>query len=219
MKKILLAIVFALIGISCYAQIPYFAGTIGDRNIYTYTSLKVRPGNNAQESYSTIQYGIGNYFATGADLCTNLGSSFWGILARTGIMVSKNFGIGAQITPSFKLNDSFKFAYLSSALYMNGAITNNEKLFWCSNTIWCLNNGNDITHTIEQWTYLGYTIRLNEENSLTPMAGEIHSWRFDENVDIALGAYYTHRNFDFFLWGNDFFKRKPRVVVGIDYIF
>ena len=53
------------------AQIPYFAGTAGDRNLYGYTSVKFRPGINALESYTTIQYGITDYFATGVDLYTS----------------------------------------------------------------------------------------------------------------------------------------------------
>ena len=47
------------------AQIPYYAGTVGDGKLYGYTSLKVRPGINHQETYTTFQYGLGDHWATG----------------------------------------------------------------------------------------------------------------------------------------------------------
>lgn len=53
-----------------FAQIPYFAGTVGDGRLYGYTSVKFRPGLNHQETYSTFQYGLGNHFAAGIDLYT-----------------------------------------------------------------------------------------------------------------------------------------------------
>jgi hypothetical protein len=33
------------------AQIPYFAGTVGDGLLYGYSSVKARPGINRQETY------------------------------------------------------------------------------------------------------------------------------------------------------------------------
>ena len=39
------------------AQIPYFAGTVGDGKLYGYSSVKARPGINQQETYTTFQYG------------------------------------------------------------------------------------------------------------------------------------------------------------------
>ena len=38
------------------------------------------------------------------------------------------------ITPSFNLNNNFRFSYLTSALYLNGAISRDGNLFWCTNT-------------------------------------------------------------------------------------
>ena len=109
MKKLLF---FALCTLqSCYllAQIPYFAGTPNKDKLYSYTSLKVRPGENMQETYTTFQYGIGSGFASGLDLYTGIGAAYMGALLRYGLKIDKYFNIGGQVTPSFDLNNSMKF--------------------------------------------------------------------------------------------------------------
>lgn len=198
------------------AQVPYFSGTVGDGKLYGYTSLKIRPGINAQETYTAFQYGIGNYFATGVDLYTDAGTSYMGYLVRAGYKFSKWFGIGGQVTPSFDLNDNMKFSYLTSALYMNGNITDSGRLFWCSNTWWGVNKG--AGNTMSQWTFLGYAIPIGKGRSFTPMIGEIHSWKMDSDMDIAAGFYYSVKKWNFYVWGNDFLKVHPRVVVGVDFV-
>lgn len=35
---------------------------------------------------------------------------------------------------SFDLNDNFHFAYVTTGLYLNGALSCNGRLFWCTNT-------------------------------------------------------------------------------------
>jgi len=217
MKKILLTIVIVFVAITVQAQVPYFSGTVGKGKLYGYTSLKARPGTNSQETYTTFQYGIGNNVATGLDLYTGTGTSYMGVLLRGGYKISQWFGIGGQLTPSFDLNDSMKFSYLTAALYMNGNITRDGNFFWCSNTWWGVNDGAD--NTLSQWTYVGYSIATGKEQSITPMVGEIHSWKFDQDADIAVGFYYTLKNWNFYLWGNDFFNDNPRVVAGIDFTF
>ena len=204
-----------IVTITATAQVPYFAGTVGDGKLYGYTSLKFRPGKNAQETYTTFQYGIGNYTAAGLDLYTSNGSSYIGGLFRAGKKLSQWFGIGGQITPSFDLNNSLKFCYLTTALYMNGAVTNDGKLFWCSNTWWGVNK--DAPYTLTNWEYLGYTFALKNRHSITPMVGTIHSWKFDQDVDISAGLYYSVKNWNFYVWGNDFLKDNPRVVIGVDF--
>ena len=215
MKKILISLVMALFTFEAMAQVPYFAGTVGDGKLYGYTSLKARPGINAQETYTCFQYGIGNHVAVGTDIYTGVGSSYWGFLARYGAKISPWFGIGGQVTPSFNLNDSFKYSYTTGAVYMNGQITSDGKLFWCSNT-W-LGFNRDADYTFTNWEYLGYTFSLKNGHSITPMVGAIHSWKFDQDVDMAAGLYYSIKNWNIYLWGNDFFKDNPRVVVGIDF--
>ena len=216
MKKILLMLVMSITVISVKAQVPYFAGTVGDGKLYGYTSLKARPGINAQETYTTFQYGLGNYSAVGLDLYTGTNCSYAGYLFRAGKKISKWFGIGGQITPSFDLNNNFKFSYLTSALYMNGAISKNGNFFWCSNTWWGVNDGSE--NTLTNWEYLGYSFSLKNGHSITPMVGAIHSWKFDRDVDFAAGAYYSVGKFNIYLWGNDFFKSNPRIVVGVDFV-
>lgn len=215
MRKIVVSLVLMFFCCATYAQVPYFAGTVGNNKLYGYTSLKFRPGINAQETYTTFQYGIGNYTASGLDLYTSGGSSYIGYLFRAGKKLSKWFGIGGQITPSFDLSDNLKFSYLTSALYMNGAISKGGNFFWCSNTWWGINDGSPFTLT--NWEYLGYAFTLRNGHSITPMVGAIHSWKFNQDVDIAAGLYYTIKNWNIYLWGNDFLKKNPRIVVGVDF--
>ena len=215
MMKVFVSIAMLLCAARVAAQIPYFAATVGDRKLYGYSSVKVRPGINHVETYTTFQYGIGNHFATGIDLYTGPGNAYWGALVRYGVTPCKWIGIGAEVTPSFNLNDKLKFSYLTSALYLNGAITRDGRLLWASNTWWIVNNGS--SNTFSNYEYLGYTKPFRNGHSITPMAGAIHSWRFDQDVDLAAGFYYTIRSWNFYLWGNGFLKSNPRIVAGIDF--
>lgn len=216
MKRFLFVVIFLFLSVCVKAQIPYFSGTVGDGKLYGYTSLKFRPSINAQETYTCFQYGITDYAATGIDIYTGVDSAFAGFLVRGGYKFSQWFGIGGQLTPSFDLNNSMKFSYLTVALYMNGSITKDGNLFWCSNTWWGINNGTD--NSLSQWTYLGYSVPTCKNQSITPMLGAIHSWKFDQDVDLAIGAYYSIGKWNIYLWGNDFFKKNPRVVLGIDFM-
>ena len=212
-----IAFAFALLtALTMMAQIPYYAATVGNRKLYGYSSVKFRPGINHQETYTTFQYGLGDHFATGIDLYTGPNSTYWGALVRYGRQFSRWFNAGAEVIPSFNLNNSFRFAYLTSALYLNGAISANGRLFWCTNTWWTVNDGSD--NTFSNYEYLGYSIPLHNGHSITPMAGAIHSWKMDQDVDIAAGFYYTIKNWTFYVWGNDFLKSHPRVILGIDFI-
>lgn len=214
-KVLYLVLILSLMTTLARAQVPYFSGTVGDGKLYGYTSLKFRPGINNQETYTCFQYGITDFAATGVDIYTGPNSAYAGILVRGGYKVSQWFGIGGQLTPSFDLNNSMKFSYMTAALYMNGSITNDGNLFWCSNTWWGINKGAD--NTISQWTYLGYSIPTCKNQSITPMVGAIHSWKFDQEADLAVGAYYTIGKWNIYLWGNDFFKKHPRFVIGVDF--
>lgn len=216
-RKVLLSLVaWLLITLRATAQIPYFAATVGDGKLYGYSSVKFRPAKNRQETYTTFQYGVGDHFATGIDLYTaSPSSTYWGALIRYGLCLSKWLNIGAEVTPSFNLNDSFKFAYLTSALYLNGALSCDGRLFWCTNTWWGVNEGAE--NTFSNYEYLSYTIPLKNGHSITPMAGVIHSWKFDKDADLAAGFYYTLKSWNFYVWGNDFLKEYPRIVIGIDF--
>lgn len=209
---LLFLLLFSLRGM---AQIPYFAGTVGDGLLYGYSSVKCRPGIDKQETYTTFQYGIGDHLAAGIDLYTGPDCAYWGSLVRYGMSFSKWFNAGAELTSSFNLNDSFRFAYLTSALYLNGAITADGRLFWATNSWWVVKDG--AANTVSNYEYLGYTFRLKNGHAVTPMAGAIHSWKFDQDVDLAAGFYYTLKNWNFYVWGNDFLKDHPRLIVGIDF--
>lgn len=215
MRKVILLAVTLLSAFNAVAQIPYFAGTVGDGKLYGYTSLKARPGINHQETYTTFQYGLGSHFATGVDLYTGPNCSYWGTLVRYGLPLSKWFNIGAEVTPSFNLNNSFKFAHLTSALYLNGAITNDGHLFWCTNTWWIVDRS--AAPTFSNYEYLGYTVNIKNGRAITPMLGAIHSWKFDQDADLAAGLYYTFNAWNLYVWGNDILKSHPRIVIGIDF--
>lgn len=219
MKKILIFLV-ALAGYStAYAQVPNFAGTAGKDNIYGYFSFKARPGINNQTTYSTIQYGATDWMALGADYYTGMGERYLGLTARLGkLSFGKSFNVGAQFTPSFDLEDNFKFSYLTSALYINGDISSDGRLFYVADTWYTVNKG-DAENTIDQWLYLAYTVPFKNGHSITPMVGTIYSWKFDRDADLALGAYYSVGKCNLYLWGNDFFKDHPRVVLGLEFKF
>lgn len=218
MKRILY-IILIVIGLSftSHAQIPYFAPTVGNNNLYGYTSLKFRPGINSQETYSTFQFGIGDNSATGIDLYTSGPSVYGGILARVGYSFSKWFKIGAQITPSFEISDNMKFSYLTNALYLNGSISNDGKLFWNANTWYGVNKGTK--NTLTQYLYLGSSFNLPKNQVITPMIGTIYSWLFDKKADFTFGAYWTVEKFNFYLWANDILEKHPRVIIGVDFTF
>ncbi len=216
MKKIVLFSIALLFSVGAIAQIPYYAGTVGDGKLYGYTSLKVRPGINHQETYTTFQYGLGDHWATGVALYTGPDCAYGGGLIRYGLNICKWYNVGAEVTSSFDLNNSFKFSYLTSALYMNGAISDDGNLFWCSNTWWIVNKGAD--NTFSNYEYLGYTFHLKNERAITPMVGAIHSWKFDQDIDLGAGLYYTFKNWNLYLWGNDFLKSHPRFIAGIDFV-
>lgn len=215
MKRILIIIASVIVTVAVKAQVPYFAGTAGDKNLYGYTSVKFRPGINSQETYTTFQYGITDYAAVGTDIYSYNNSVYWGFLARGGYKVNKWYGIGLQATPSFDLSDSFKFSYLTLGLYQNGAITPDGNLFWVSNTWAGINS--DGSNTWNQWWYLGYYIDFKEKGGITPMVGCLHDWEFKNDADLAVGFYYTYKKWNFYLWGNDFFKDNPRIVLGVDF--
>lgn len=217
MKKLSFIIVLLLLSIIVKAQVPYFSGTVGERKIYGYTSLKFRPAVNAQESYTTFQYGITDYAAVGTDIYSYNNSVYWGFLVRGGYKFNKWYGIGLQATPSFDMGNNFELNYLTLGLYQNGAITSDGNLFWVSNT-WAGINKN-AENTWNQWWYLGYYIDFKNKGGITPMVGLLHDWKFENKADLALGFYYTYRNWNFYLWGNDFFKENIRIVTGIDFTF
>lgn len=216
MKKLAVIATVLLLSLPAIAQIPYYAGTVGDGKLYGYSSMKFRPGVNCQETYSTFQYGVGDHFAAGMDLYTGPNCAYWGGIARYGHKFSKWINIGGEVMSSFDLNNSFRFAYLTSGLYMNGALSCDSRLFWCTNSWWVVNKGASATFT--NYEYLGYSIPLKRGHSITPLVGTIHSWKFDQDIDLAAGLYYTINNWTLYLWGNDFLKDHPRFVVGLEFI-
>lgn len=216
MKRLVVIFAIVLLGtVKAMSQIPYYAGTVGNGKLYGYSSLKFRPGQNNQETYTTFQYGLGDHFAAGIDLYTGPNSAYWGSLVRYGWNICKWFNVGAEVISSFDLNNSFKFSHLTSALYLNGALSSDGNLIWCTNTWWGVYKGAD--NTFSNYEYIGYTIHFKSGRSITPMVGTIHSWKFDKDIDLAGGFYFSLRDWNFYVWGNDFLQSHPRFIVGIDF--
>uniref|UniRef100_UPI00402915F8 hypothetical protein n=1 Tax=Alloprevotella sp. TaxID=1872471 RepID=UPI00402915F8 len=180
--------------------------------------MKYRAKTKTWETYSTLQYGVTDYMNVGADLYYNGSDSYIGYTFRTGKKFSPYFSVGAQFTPSFNLGENHKFAYMTEALYMNGNITRDGRMFWVTNT-W-LEQANHELSSAKQWTYLGYTCPLgNKGNSITPMAGIIHDWKFESDVDLSFGAYYSHKNINVYAWTNDILTDHPRFVLAVEFKF
>lgn len=215
MKYIYSIILFAIYSNLAFAQVPYFGKAPGADKLYGYTSVKFRTGVNNIETYNTFQYGITDFAACGIDYYTGSNSAYMGIMLRAGIQISQWLSIGGTATPSFNLKDNFEFSYFTGGLFMNGNITDNGNFFWCSNTWLGLNKNAD--DTINQFSYLGYVVSLKNGDAFTPMIGLEHSWKFDSDCDVAAGVYITHKMWNFYVWGNDFLKSHPRVVLGVDF--
>lgn len=217
MRKIYIIMSLLMAVVTAKAQVPNFAGTAGKGHLYGYFSVKARPGINAQETYSALEYGFTDWFASGADYYSGGGTSYLGYVARFGkLQLNDNLNIGAQLTPSFDMNENMKFSYMTSALYLNGNITKDGNLFYVADTWWTVNDG-DAKNTIDQWLYLAYNFSLKNGDGITPMVGTIYSWEFDRDADIAAGFYYSHNKFNFYLWANDFLKDHPRMVAGFEF--
>lgn len=218
MKKIVFMALMLALSISAFSQVPNFGTTVGDQKLYGYSAMKYRADADTWETYATLQYGIGNHLQTGVDLYTGGGNTYVGYIVRSGTKVNDYFKIGAQLTPSFDLNDRHKFSYLTSALYINGNISKDGKWFYVTNT-WFENDKHKLT-SAKQWSYVGHTFDLpGNGNSITPMVGAIHSWKFDQDVDLAMGCYYSHKNINLYAWANDILTKQPRFVLAIEFAF
>ena len=74
MKRILFIFLLSLVTMALSAQVPYFGATVGRGKVFGYSSLKARPGQNAMETYTTLQFGITDYFSVGTDIYANTGT-------------------------------------------------------------------------------------------------------------------------------------------------
>lgn len=215
MKKIFFLFFIAFVTISLSAQVPYFGGTVGKGKVFGYSSLKFRPSQNAQETYTTLQFGITDYFSVGTDIYANNVTVDHGLYVRTGKTWSKWFSAGIQAAYQSNLKDNYKFSNANTGVFFNGNITGNGLLFWTSNSWFTFSH--DGKHSYKQWWYLGSNIKFDENNSLVPMLGFIHSWEFDQPADLAVGAYYVYKKYSFYIWGNDLFSDYPRITLAIDF--
>ena len=84
MKRFLFVALVLVLSISAFSQIPNFGTTVGDQKLYGYSSMKYRAKADTWETYSTLQYGIGNHFQTGVDLYTNGAANYIGYIVRGG---------------------------------------------------------------------------------------------------------------------------------------
>lgn len=219
MKKLLLSIYLMTIAITAKAQVPNFGATAGDQKLYGYGAMKYRAKVKTWETYATLQYGVTDYMNIGAEFYNNGLDSYIGYIFRTGKNFSPYFSIGAQFVPSFNIGKNHKYAYMTEGLFLNGNIISNKRLFWVTNT-WLEQANHEFT-SAKQWTYLGYNFSLGTKgnNSITPMAGIIHDWKFESDVDLSFGAYYSHKNISVYAWTNDVLTDHPRFVLAVEFKF
>lgn len=217
MKKLLLLFSFSIISLAAFAQVPYWGATVGEGKVFGYTSIKFRPGINALQNYTTLQFGITDWFSVGTDLSADKNTVDHGLYVRFGKKWNKWISTGIQSSYMSNLRDNYKFSNVNTGLLFNGYILPSGYLTWTSNTWITFNRGGN--NNYEHWLYLGSNIVFNENNSLYPMIGIVHDWRFNEPVDMAVGAWFTHKKYSVYLWGNDFFKAHPRVTVAIDFTY
>lgn len=75
-----------------------------------------------------------------------------------------------------------------------------------------------ITNAIAQIPYFAGTVgdgKLYGYSSVKARPGI--TWKFDQDVDVAAGFYYTFGQWNLYVWGNDFLKDHPRFIVGLDF--
>lgn len=217
MKKIIISLFFVFFSICSFAQVPYWGATVGKEKVYGYTSVKCRPGINALQNYTTLQFGITDWFSVGTDLYADKETVDHGLYVRLGKKWNKWISTGIQTSYMSNLRDNYKFSNVNTGLIFNGFILPSGYLTWTSNTWMTFNR--DGNHTYEHWLYLGSNIVFNDKHSLYPMIGIVHDWKFKKPVDLAIGAWYTYKEYSFYLWGNDFFKENPRLTIAIDFTF
>lgn len=217
MKKGILSVIFCVIAFNAFAQVPYFGSTVGKEKVFGYTSVKLRPGQNALENYTTLQFGVTDGFSVGTDLYANKETVDNGLYARVGWKWNQWISTGTQVCYQSNLCDNYKFSNVNTGFFLNGDILKSGYLFWTSNTWLTFNQ--DGNHAYKQWSYFGSNIKFNENHSLVPMVGLIYSWKFDQPADLAVGAYYVYKKYSFYIWGNGFFTDYPRLTLAVDFTF
>lgn len=55
-------------------------------------------------------------------------------------------------------------------------------------------------YIIKQWIYLGHCFKVGKQSSITPMVGEILSRKMEEDMNMAVGAYYRVKKYNLYLW-------------------
>ena len=218
MKRLLTLITVLFAALNIWAQIPYFAETIGDGRVYAYTSIKFRPGNNGFENYTNFAYGIGKHIQVGLDLYASsipAATVEWGYTFRFNAYSSNYFSIGGQETAFFNLLDSHRFSKNQFMLIMSGSFLPNGRFMWSSNTFW--NWARSGQHDFEQNWNIGYNFALGEKaGSLMPMIGCSHSWRFEEAPVPAAGIVYSYKWLSAYIWCDRWLNTDPRVVCSLE---
>ncbi len=210
-RKVLISLALCLLVLPSFAQIPSFHRTAGDKTMYSFVIVDWNPEVQAMSSTSSFQWGIGDHFATGLTFSNSLLTQNMALIARAGVKVNRYFGIGGMLTPWFNLNNGMEYSHFSGWLAINGDIT--DKLSYCSNT------GFSARDKISgyQLSYLGYTIGLNENWSLTPMVGASFSLAFDEPLLPTAGLFLAYKEWGFYVWGRQLANGDPSIEFSIEF--
>ena len=68
-----------------------------------------------------------------------------------------------------------------------------------------------------KFAYMTEALYMN--GNITPMAGVIHDWEFKSDVDLSFGAYFSHKNINFYVWTNDILTDHPRFILAVEFKF
>jgi hypothetical protein len=214
MKKFIILSLLALVSLTMAAQVPYYAASQGKNKTYTYFSTKFHPGHNNQQMYIVVDHGLNDHFDIVTDATIGTGWEYQGFGFRFNGISSKYFSLGGQLMADFNLGNNYKYEYTCASLYLNGTIAG--PLHWVSNTWYTIYKGST-KNTVDQWTYLGYTI-----GKFTPMVGAITSITNDCKTDPTVGVYANlYKNGYVYLWASGLAKENydRRIVIGFDYKF
>ncbi len=212
MRKLFITLLVSLLAIPAFAQIPSFHRVAGDKTMYSFAIVDWNPKTEALSSFSSYQWGIGDYFSTGVSFSNSLASQNMAFVARTGVKINKHFGIGGMLNPWFNLNRSMKYSHLSGWIAINGDVAGN--LSYCTNTNF---NIREQKMRASQLSYIAYTIGIDDNWSLTPMVGGSFSWAFNETFLPSAGLFLAYKEWGFYVWGRQLVTGDPSIEFSIEF--
>ena len=211
MKRLLL--LFLLFILCCkfsFAQIPFLGITSRKNNYYAYHHFEFTPNKNNTIFYSINQFGISDKFDGGVEILSSASSLSQGFVLKHAFVSKDYLNAALQTTSFFNIDKGYDYAWQNVGLYLNGCITHH--LSYVSNTFMDVTNKGDISSY--QFWYLSYAYK-----SISPYVGLTHNWTDEFDANLALGLCYNVGKLNFYAWGGNMTRGKPKFTVGLDYCF